>query len=55
MRERQGASDHKDTVMEEHSILTAFSQTASLALQRALRQPTVHGLRRASSGWLKGF
>jgi hypothetical protein len=46
---------HQDTVMDEHSILAAFSQAAALALQCALRQPTVRGLRRASSGWLKGF
>jgi hypothetical protein len=40
--------------MDEHSILTVLSQTASLALQRALRRPMVRGLRRASSGGLKG-
>jgi hypothetical protein len=37
--------------MDEHSILAAFSQTASFALQ----QPTVCGLHRASSGWLTSF
>jgi hypothetical protein len=41
--------------MDEYSILAAFSQTASLALQCALRQPTVRGLRRDSSGWLRSF
>jgi hypothetical protein len=46
---------HQDTVMDEHSILAAFSQAASFALQCAPWQPTVRGLRRGSSGWLRGF
>ena len=50
MRDRQGASGQvsaemrQDAVMDEYSILAAFRQTASFALQCALRQPTVSGL-----------
>jgi hypothetical protein len=46
---------HQDTVMDEHSVLAAFSQTATLALHCALLQATVRDLHRASSGWLKVY
>jgi len=51
MRDRQGASGQVSAEFYaprcghgEYSILAAFSQTASFALQCALRQPTVSGL-----------